>query len=313
MSETLNPYQKCTLCPRRCQADRTNGASGRCHSDDRLSVARISLHPWEEPCISGEKGSGTVFFTGCSLGCVYCQNGAISHFKNPKDNNFKTYTEEELAEGFLRLHDNGAANINLVTPDHHMPKIDRAISIARSKGLVLPIVCNTSGYQTEENLRKYYGQVDIFLTDFKYMEANLSERLSGVRNYPEIAKAALKTMFDMVGEPVFDESPASSPNLLKKGIIVRQLVLPAHKKNSKAVLDYLHENFGDKIYVSIMNQYTPPETLKEEYKEISRRLTRREYENVIDYAISLGMKNVYIQEGDTAKESFIPDFSESPF
>ena len=307
-----SPYTSCTLCPRRCKVNRLNSRSGRCGCDSDMRIPRISLHMWEEPCISGTTGAGTVFFAGCSLACVYCQNRSISHAAFPEK--FKKYTPEELADAFLALQNAGAANINLVTPDHHMPKIDEALTLARKKGLILPIVCNCSGYQSAENLRKYYRQIDVFLTDFKYADSGLAKHLSGAADYPELAKQALDVMFEMVGEPVFKYDPAKgSEPLLTRGIIVRQLILPSHKNNSKEALKYLHETYGNKIYISIMNQYTPPAGLSEEYKEISRRLSRREYENVVDYALSLGIENAFIQEGDTAKESFIPDFDVSPF
>ena len=270
---------------------------------------------WEEPCISGLEGSGTVFFTGCNLRCVYCQNNRISGSFSKPDSEVsvgKTVTIPELSDIFLSLQAQGANNINLVTPDHFMPDIDTALDIAKENGLLLPVVCNCSGYESVDSLRKYYKNVDIFLTDFKYMDAELAGRLSKAYDYPEVAKKALSVMFSLVGEPVFSDKPSGTDNIniMKKGIIVRHLVLPGHKKNSKEVIEYIAENFGDKVYLSIMNQYTPPAYLSEmpEFKDIARKVTKREYTEVVDFALSLGIENAFIQDGETASESFIPDF-----
>ena len=434
--EYQNPYTTCHLCPRKCGIDRTvrtakRKATGFCGMTDTILVSRASLHMWEEPCISGTNGSGTVFFAGCTLGCVYCQNGRISRGKkipeaeihslktskihntastdtvlqetytslyhddrkaslksfsdanrdlniNPGQNCFRTAISNEiaepeffggpdengnylllppgkhflelspimLAEVFLGLQNAGAHNINLVTPDHFMPGIDNAIILAKEKGLHLPIVCNVSGYESRESLEKYYRHVDVFLTDFKYMDSELAKDLSAAPDYPEVAKEAIKTMLELTGDPEFSvpnsitagselsrailpDSTASAsennPPLLTRGIIVRHLVLPGHKKNTKAVLDYLHREYGDRIILSIMNQYTPPSAFTDcfdkdrsentsvpgilkKHPELARKLTAREYENILDYAFSLGIENAFIQEGETADESFIPEF-----
>lgn len=316
LSSTLSqPTDSCKLCPRNCGISRKEGKTGFCGSTSDISIARAALHMWEEPCISGLEGSGTVFFTGCSLRCVYCQNNRISgSFSAPysEASAGKTVTIPELSDIFLYLQAQGANNINLVTPDHFMPDIDTALDIARKKGLLLPVVCNCSGYESVDSLRKYYKNVDIFLTDFKYMDAELAGRLSKAPDYPEVAKKALSEMFKLVGEPVFSDRPSGTDNIniMKKGIIVRHLVLPGHKKNSKEVIKYIAENYGDKVYLSVMNQYTPPAYLFEmpEFKDIARKVTKREYTEVVDFALSLGIENAFIQEGQTASESFIPDF-----
>ena len=290
-------YRECRLCPRRCKADRAGGKSGRCHVPAELRVARAALHFWEEPCISGECGSGTVFFSGCSLGCVYCQNREISRGQSGK-----WITQDRLAEIFLELQDKGAANINLVTPDHYAPSIAAALEQAGKQGLYLPVVCNCSGYMSLDTLQILKPVVDIWLTDFKYCAADLAERFSGAEDYFEVACAALAEMVRAAGAPVFDED-----GMLKSGVIVRHLVLPGHTRDSRPVIRYLHETYGDTVLLSIMNQYTPPSQALP-FPELNRRLTDREYDEVVDYAIRIGVEDAYIQEGETAQESFIPPF-----
>ncbi len=290
----------CNLCPRECLVERKFGQAGYCLSDDRIFIARAALHMWEEPCISGMKGSGTVFFTGCNLRCVYCQNYEVATGKKGKE-----ISVERLSEIFLQLQGEGAANINLVTPDHYAVQIAEAVQIAKKDGLALPVVYNGSGYEKQEMIKNLSGIVDIFLTDFKYMDAELAGKYSKAPDYPHVAVKALDEMVKVVGEPVFDED-----GMMRKGVIVRHLLLPGHKKNAKDVLRYVYETFGDKVYLSLMNQYTPFDRLKEnpEYWELCRKVTKREYEAVVDYAIALGVKNAFIQEGETARESFIPEF-----
>lgn len=290
----------CNLCPRNCMVNRAEGKKGYCLSDNKIIVARAALHMWEEPCISGKTGSGTVFFSGCSLRCVYCQNFEIAAARQGKE-----ITVSGLADIFLSLQEQGAENINLVTPDHYVTEIVKAVLQSRCRGLRLPVVYNCSGYEKGEVIESLKGIVDIFLTDFKYMEETLAERYSCAPDYPEVAKKALEAMADTAGEPEFDEK-----GMMLKGVIVRHLLLPGHKKNAKAVIKYVHEKYGNRVYLSLMNQYTPFERLKElkGCEELCRRVTKREYENVVDYALSLGVENAFIQEGETAKESFIPDF-----
>ncbi|NBJ91228.1 radical SAM protein [Parablautia muri] len=290
----------CNLCPRECQARRKDGQMGYCLSDNRIFVARAALHMWEEPCISGEKGSGTVFFSGCSLRCVYCQNYEIAAGKRGRQ-----VSVTELAEIFLELQAKGAANINLVTPDHYIDQIASAVLAARDMGLTLPMVYNGSGYEKREVIKNLTGIVDVFLTDFKYMDEDLAEKYSKAPDYPSVAAAALEEMMQIAGEAAFDEK-----GMMQKGIIVRHLILPGHKKNAKAVVKYLYETYKDRIYLSLMNQYTPFAKVMEDsdHKELCRKVTKREYEAVVAYAIDLGVKNAFIQEGDTARESFVPQF-----
>ena len=288
-------YTDCRLCPRNCGVDRSK-TTGFCKMPDKLLVARASAHMWEEPCISGDNGSGTVFFSGCSLRCVYCQNFMIS-----RGNSGKEITIDRLSDIFLELQESGVHNINLVTPDHYTYHIIKALESARTKGLFIPVVYNTSGYSSVDTLRMYDGLVDIYLTDFKYATAEISEKYSGANDYPECATKALSEMNRQIPKTEFKDS------LMKKGIIVRHLVLPGNVKESKSVLKYLFETYGNKLYYSIMNQYTP-NGLTEKFPELSRRLRKTEYERVILFAEKLGIENAYIQEGETALESFIPSF-----
>ncbi len=295
--------KRCALCPRECKADRTHGQLGYCGVTDVLKVARAALHYWEEPCISGEAGSGTVFFSGCSLHCVYCQNQEIANGIMGKE-----ITVRRLADIFLELQEQGAVNINLVTPGHYVPQIQRALLTARREGLLLPIVYNTGSYEKPEVIRALSGYVDIWLPDLKYKSAALAARYSNAPDYFERACAAIAEMVRIAGSPVFGPD-----GLMKRGVIVRHLILPGAVRDSKDVIKYLYDTYQDDIYISIMNQYTP--VMKEEnakrYPELMRRLTKKEYDEVVDYAIALGVENGFIQEGDTAKESFIPPFSEA--
>lgn len=300
MKENGLSNSPCSLCPRECMAEREIGQKGYCLSDNRIFVARAALHMWEEPCISGSRGSGTVFFSGCNLRCVYCQNYEIVQGQRGRQ-----VSKEALSEIFLELQDRGAANVNLVTPDHYVIQIAAAVQEARRKGLRLPIIYNGSGYEKRDAVKYLAGIVDIFLTDFKYMDKDLAEKYSKAPDYPAVAKGALEEMVRVTGEPVFD-----ADGMMQRGTIVRHLLLPGHKKNARDVLRYVYETYGDRVYISLMNQYTPFERLKgnPEYKELCRKVTRREYESVVDFAIELGIRNAFIQEGDTAKESFIPEF-----
>ncbi|MDO4965759.1 MAG: radical SAM protein [Lachnospiraceae bacterium] len=288
----------CNICPRNCNVDRNNNEYGVCGVPSEIHIARAMLHMWEEPCISGNSGSGAVFFYGCPLRCIYCQNFKISHGIDKT----KAVSADELANVFIELQEMGANNINLVTPTHYSLEIITAVGKAKNKGLNIPIVYNCSGYESVDTLKKLHGYVDIYLTDFKYMNDDLGVKYSKVSNYSEVAKNALAEMVRQVGAPEFLDN-----GIMKKGVIVRNLLLPSHVNNSKAVLQYIYETYGDLVYISIMNQYTPLEQVKN-IKELNRKVTKREYNRLIDYAISLGIKNAFIQEGDVAKESFIPDF-----
>ena len=289
-------WTNCRLCPRECGADRTRGF-GACKVGNTITAARAALHMWEEPCISGDEGSGAVFFSGCSLGCNFCQNRRISRGQRGKK-----ITLEHLVELFFQLQEQGANNINLVTAGHFLPQVAVALEMAKEQGLHIPVVYNSSGYEKAKTLKMLDGLVDIYLPDFKYMDAVLAKKYSPAQDYPEIAKEALSEMVRQVGKAEFD-----SRGMMKKGVIVRQLLLPGHVKDSKNVLKYLYETYGDKIYISMMSQYTPMPAMKDD-PQLSRKVTDREYERLIDYAISLGLNNGFIQEGETAKESFIPEF-----
>lgn len=289
----------CILCPRSCHKNRGKGYTGFCGETAQIRVSRAALHMWEEPCISGREGSGTVFFTGCTLRCVYCQNYRISGGKVGK-----VITEDRLAEIFLELQEQKANNINLVTPTHFVPQIIRALDKAKKMGLILPVVYNTSGYERVETLKRLDGYVDVYLPDFKYLDAEHARKYSGAADYPDTAKTALAEMVRQCGTPQFDEQ-----GMMRRGVIVRHLLLPGCLVDAKRIVRYLYDTYGDKIYLSLMNQYTPLDTLdKEKYPELDRKVTKRSYERLVDYAIDLGVEQAYIQEGDTAKESFIPPF-----
>lgn len=289
--------EACCLCPRECGVNRLEGKKGFCGVDAKVMVARAALHMWEEPCISGKEGSGAVFFSGCSLGCGFCQNRQISRGQSGKQ-----ITIEHLVDIFLNLQEQKANNINLVTAGQFLPQVAEALKRAKARGLHIPVVYNSSGYEKTEMLNMLDGLVDIYLPDFKYMDPELAGKYSHAKDYPQVAKLALEEMVRQVGMPEFD-----SRGMMKRGVIVRHLLLPGHVKNSKNVLKYLYETYGDKIYISMMSQYTPMPAMKDDPK-LSRKVTDREYERLIDYAISLGLNNGFIQEGETAKESFIPEF-----
>lgn len=290
----------CNLCPRECNVNRTKGEKGFCGvAGIGIKGARAALHMWEEPCISGENGSGTVFFSGCPLRCVYCQNYQIANGSIGS-----TISKERLAEIFLELQQKNAENINLVTPTHYTPEIIWAVKEARKKGLILPIVYNCSGYEKVETLKMLDGIVDIYLTDFKYMDKFAAKRYSRAEDYPDIAKAALEEMVRQCGEAIFDER-----DMMKRGVIVRHLLLPEQVQNAKDVVQYVYETYGDRVFLSLMNQYTPLPQV-EAFPEINRCVTEEEYDELVDFAIEIGVENGFIQEGETAKESFIPAFDE---
>lgn len=287
----------CALCPRECHVDRNTGKKGFCGMDNRVYLARAALHMWEEPCISGKKGSGAVFFSGCGLRCCFCQNHDIAIGSRGLE-----IRAERLEEIFLELKEKGAANINLVTGAHYVPQIIQALEQAGRQGMDLPVVYNSSGYEKVETLKMLEGYVDIYLPDMKYIEQELARKFSHAPDYVETAKAAIAEMVRQTGPCQFDED-----GYIRKGTIVRHLILPGHTKNSIEVLRYLHETYGEDIYISIMNQYTPVRELKE-FKELNRKVTKREYEKVLDAAVNMGIQNGFIQEGETASESFIPEF-----
>lgn len=291
---------KCDLCPRKCLVDRKKGEKGICGQTENLKVARAALHFWEEPCISGDAGSGAVFFSGCPLHCVFCQNENIANGTVGKE-----ISLERLVDIFLELQEKRANNINLVTPGHFVPQIVKALDQAKKEGLTLPVVYNTSSYETVDTIRMLDGYVDIYLPDFKYMSPVLSKKYSHASDYAQVAKVAIAEMVRQTGKAVFVNG--EEDNLILRGTIVRHLTLPGCMEDSMQILKYLHDTYGDMIYISIMNQFTPLSNL-EKYPELNRRITEEEYETLVDYAIDIGIENGFIQEGDTAEESFIPEF-----
>lgn len=295
--KNMNKYEDCLLCPRKCGINRSTGQTGVCGVSSEIKVARAALHYWEEPCISGKRGSGAVFFSGCSLHCVFCQNREISDGKAGK-----VISKERLSDIFMELAVKGANNINLVTPGQYIPDIVWAVNDAKSRGMKLPIIYNTSGYENVTELKLLEGIVDVYLPDFKYMDSTLSARYSRAKDYPDVAKQALSEMVRQQPDVVIDDATG----LIKKGVIVRQLLLPGHVNDAKAVLKYLYDTYHDHVYISMMSQFTP--IALKDYPEINRTVTRREYERLVDYALKIGITNAFIQEGDVAKDSFIPAF-----
>lgn len=295
--KNMNKYENCLLCPRKCGTNRRTGQTGVCGVSSEIKVARAALHYWEEPCISGKRGSGAVFFSGCSLHCVFCQNREISDGKEGK-----VISKERLSDIFMELAGKGANNINLVTPGQYIPDIVWAVNNAKSRGMKLPIIYNTSGYENVTELKVLEGIVDVYLPDFKYMDSTLSARYSRAKDYPSVVKQALSEMVRQQPDVVIDDATG----LIQKGVIVRQLLLPGHVNDAKAVLKYLYDTYHDHVYISMMSQFTP--IALKDYPEINRTVTRREYERLVDYALEIGITNAFIQEGDVAKDSFIPAF-----
>ena len=328
----------CDLCPRHCAVERKQGQRGYCGMTETVRVARVAPHYWEEPCISGEKGSGTVFFSGCNLRCVYCQNHKIAAGQAGRE-----MTVAELSAAFLSLEEKGCHNINLVTPSHYVPQIREALRQAK---LSIPVVYNTSSYECVQTLQQMEGLVDIYLADLKYLDCGLAEKYSHAADYPETAKAAIAEMVRQVGGIAYEcipegavsgqEKPADGvisgagdiesdmklrqktvyvrnateyPDgaLMKRGVIVRHLLLPGQVEEAKKVLRYLYETYGDTVAISILNQYTPLPHVAE-YPELNRKVTDEEYEEVVDFALELGIGHGFLQEGEAASESFIPEF-----
>lgn len=295
--KNMNKYENCLLCPRKCGINRSTGQTGVCGVSSEIKVARAALHYWEEPCISGKRGSGAVFFSGCSLHCVFCQNREISDGKEGK-----VISKERLSDIFMELAGKGANNINLVTPWQYIPDIVWAVNDAKSRGMKLPIIYNTSGYENVTELKLLEGIVDVYLPDFKYMDSTLSARYSRAKDYPSVAKQALSEMVRQQPDVVIDDATG----LIQKRVIVRQLLLPGHVNDAKAVLKYLYDTYHDHVYISMMSQFTP--IALKDYPEINRTVTKREYERLVNYALEIGITNAFIQEGDVAKDSFIPAF-----
>ena len=294
----LSLLENCRLCPRQCGVNRLAGEKGFCGAvGEKVRVARAALHFWEEPCISGEKGSGTVFFSWCTMRCVFCQNREIRSGEAGAD-----ISIERLADIFLEQQQRGAHNINLVTPTHYLPQIILALRIARANGLTLPVVYNTSGYERAEVLRMLEGMVDIWLPDYKYLSDALAVEYSAAPGYSETALAALDEMVRQTGEPVFD-----ADGMMQKGVIIRHLCLPGHLEESRKVIGRLFARYGNSVYYSLMNQYTPPPQ-KLRWPNLNERFPAQDYDELIDFAVDLGLENGFVQEEGTAEDSFIPAF-----
>lgn len=294
----------CGLCPRNCKRNRVEGEVGVCGEASQMRVARAALHMWEEPCISGEKGSGAIFFSGCPLHCVYCQNYKIS-----KGGIGRRLQVRELVQLFYHLESLGAANINLVTADHFIPEVAEAITIAKKDGFSLPFIYNTSSYVKVEALRRLEGCVDVYLPDMKYMEASTAKRYSNAADYPEVAKLAIAEMVRQCGTLKFD----AKQEYIKRGVIVRHMLLPEHLLEAEQIVRYLYETYGNQIYMSLMSQYTPVAGIGESFPELLEPVRKKSYRRLIAYAIRLGVEQAFYQEGDVAKESFIPDFMQETF
>ncbi len=299
--ENESLYSECRLCPRNCGKNRLSGELGYCSMTAELKVARAALHMWEEPVISGSEGSGTVFFSGCSLRCIYCQNHNIA-----KGSAGKTISVERLAEIFLELQAKKANNINLVTGTHYVPHITEALDIAKANGLSIPVLYNTSGYEKAENIKRLDGYIDIYLPDFKYADRDEAKKYSNAPDYMDFAAEAIDEMVHQTGKPEFDDR-----GIMQKGVIIRHLVIPGNIKNSKKALDFIHDRWGNDVFVSIMKQYTPmPQVnnLPDNYRELKRKLTDGEYNTVVSHAVDIGIRNGFTQTGESASESFIPEF-----
>ena len=291
----MSLYSACRLCARKCEVDRTRGEIGFCRSSDKMKITRAALHFWEEPIISGECGSGTVFFSGCSLGCVYCQNARISRSSVGDE-----YTPETLAQQLLRLQEEGAHNINFVTPTHFAPSIVKTVKLARASGLTVPIVYNTGSYDTVDTVRMLDGLVDVYLPDLKYYRNETAKRLSYAEDYPSVARLVIAEMMRQRPTPVIERG------IMRSGVIARILLLPSHVAEAKLSVKYLYETYGNSIYISLMNQYTPMPGMK---SPLNRTVTNAEYSELARYAEKIGVVNAFVQEGGTQSESFIPEFN----
>ena len=291
----MQQLEKCNICPHECKVNRNNGKIGRCKATDKVKIALYSTHNFEEPCISGSKGSGTVFFSNCNLNCVYCQNYEIS-----QEGKGKEITIDDLAEIFLKQQEKNVENINLVTPTSYALQIIEAIKIAKAKGLKIPIVYNTNGYEKIETLKLLEGYIDIYLPDLKYADDELAKKYSNINNYFKIATQAIKQMIEQVGTPKINDN-----GIMQTGVMIRHLVLPNNIENSKKVLQWIKEQLPDQIYVSIMAQYFPTYKAKN-IKELNRKLTQSEWKEIQDYVDELNIENGYIQELGEHEEEYVP-------
>lgn len=293
----MEELKSCNICPHKCGVNRLNGIKGRCKCDNKIKIALASVHNYEEPCISGKNGSGTVFFSNCNLNCIYCQNYEISQLGKGKE-----ITIEHLAQIFIKQQEKNVNNINLVTPTMYVPQIIEAIKIARKKGLNIPIIYNSNGYENVETIKKLNGYIDIYLPDLKYYSNEIAKKYSKIDNYFETAISAIKEMQKQVGNPIFNEK-----GIIQKGVVIRHLILPHHLLNTKNILKYVKENFDENTYISIMAQYFPTYKAKED-KLINRKLTKKEYKEIENYLYLLNLKNGYIQELGEHEEEYVPNF-----
>ena len=291
--------EQCVLCPHNCKVNRLEGQIGRCKCNDKIKIALVSLHRYEEPCISGKNGSGTVFFSNCNLNCIFCQNYEISHFGKGYE-----VSVEKLAQIFLEQQEKGAHNINLVTPTMYVIQIIEAIKIAKSKGLNIPIIYNTSSYENVETIKMLKGYIDVYLPDLKYYSNDLCTKYSKVDNYFENASKAIKEMYRQVGTPEFDDE-----GMIKKGVIIRHLILPNYTQNTKHILKWIKDNMPEDVYVSVMSQYFPSYKAVDDDK-INWRINKREYKIIEDYIYLLDFKNGYLQDfvENENEEQYVPDF-----
>ncbi len=294
----LDNLNYCNICPRNCNANRNSPNLGVCKSSLTLKIAKAYPHMWEEPCVSGEKGSGTVFFSNCNLSCVFCQNHEISHEAMGKE-----ITTQRLSEIFLELEESGCHNINLVNPSHYALQIIEGINLSRKFGLKIPIVYNSNGYEKVKTIKALEGYIQIYIPDLKYFNDKYAIKYSKAPNYFNIASKAIEEMVTQIGEPQFNEN-----GIMEKGVIVRHLMLPGLLFDSKKVVDYVYKTFGDSVYLSLMNQYTPMYGAKD-FPEIDKTLNPKHYDSLIDYCLELGYKNAFIQESGTSSEVYVPDFN----
>ena len=293
----MKELNSCTICPHNCKINRNNGQIGRCRSGDKVKIALASVHNYEEPCISGKNGSGTIFFSNCNLSCIYCQNYKISQLGKGYE-----LSVEELANIMLKQQEKGVNNINLVTPTMYVYQIIEAIKIARKRGLKIPIIYNTNGYENVKTIQDLNGYVDIYLRDLKYYSNEISKKYSKIDNYFKYATEAIKEMYKQVGSPIFDEN-----GIIKKGLIIRHLVLPNHLQNSKHILKWIKENMPEDTYVSVMAQYFPTYKAKED-NLINRKLNKKEYREIEEFLYTLNLENGYMQELGEHEEEYVPNF-----
>ena len=306
-SKSTSAYDHCVLCPRACGANRSAGIRGFCRMSSELRISRVGLHMWEEPCLSGTRGSGTIFFTGCSLGCIFCQNYEISRrlpsgsaHPGPYELPGRVYTVEELCEAMLSLQKQGAHNINFVTGTHYVPHIIEGVRLARSRGLLIPTLYNCGGYESADTIRSLEGTIDIYLPDMKFYSREISSKYAHAADYFDRAKVAIDEMVRQCPKQEYDED-----GMMTRGVIVRHLMLPGSLFDTKHILDHLTGTYGNSITISLMNQYTPMPGVPE---ELSRPLPQKHYDSMVNYLTILGQTNAFTQEGGTVSESFIPDF-----